>query len=123
MSRTSLAADPDINSLSGAAHRLLTVPISKEIELKRSFLAALEDADILHAIENSETFSDLLRYGLDRGLVSQKALSERLRYANSQIGRWAAGKAAPQYIIRERVLTEMREMLKASIGDPANDQN
>lgn len=117
MSRTTLAADPYSNAMSGAAHRLLTEPITKEIELKRSFLAALEHADILQAIENSATFSDLLRYGLDRGLVSQKTLSERLRYANSQIGRWAAGKAAPQFIIRERVLAEMCELLRTSIGD------
>ncbi len=121
MARATLASHSESTGLSGAAHRLLTEPINKENELKRSFLAALEDADILQAIENGDTFSDLLRYGLDRGLVSQKALSERLRYANSQIGRWAAGKATPQYIIRERVLSEMRAMLKASIGEPAND--
>ena len=121
MSQTSFAADKSFSNLSGDAHRLLNESIIKEIELKKSFLAVLEDSDILEAIENNDTFSDILRYAIGRGLVSQKALSEQLRYANSQVGRWAAGKAAPQYIIRERVIAEMSKILKASLAQAAND--
>lgn len=113
MARPSLSIDDMRSNLSGRASELLNDSIQKEIELKKSFLSILDDEAI---IENSDTFADILRYALMRGLVSQKDLAERLHYANSQVGRWAAGKAVPQYVIRERVAAEMRDMLHEALG-------
>ncbi len=119
MARPSLSTAPLASNMTGRAHELLNESISKEIELKKSFLAVLQNDGIMEAIENSDTFADLLRYALLRGLVSQKALAERLRYANSQVGRWASGKAAPQYLVRERVIDEMRKMLTETLSGQA----
>ncbi|MEM8935068.1 MAG: hypothetical protein AAGC77_01515 [Pseudomonadota bacterium] len=124
MGRPSISSVTMTTDMCDHAHKLLHNPLLKQIELTESFLTVLEDSDI---IENSATFSDILRFALSTGLIVQKTLAERLRYANSQVGRWARGEASPQVLVRDRVIEDMRDMLTESLvllrtqADSAND--
>lgn len=112
MSASSAGVVSGATAFSKEAARLLGDPISKERELLSSFLAMLKGPDIPEAIEDGATFSSILRYALDRGFVKQNLLADRIKYVNSQVGRWAAGKAAPPQIVRAAVIDTMRDLIQ-----------
>ncbi|NOX82888.1 MAG: hypothetical protein GXP06_07860 [Alphaproteobacteria bacterium] len=98
-----------------AASPLLHESIKDEIKWRRQFLSVLELPSIMDAVADEQAFSDLLHYAIENRLIRQSALAEKIKYANSQIGRWAAGKASPPLVVRRVVIEEIRGLLSESL--------
>lgn len=64
----------------------------------------------MKAIEDDNTFAATVRYALEKRIIRQTDLASRLRYVNSQVGRWAMGRAMPPVVVRERVIDILREL-------------
>lgn len=103
--------------MTDAALEILQDPLKHELDLARSFLNTLGSDVVFQGIEDRGTFASLLHFGIDRGFIRQHLLAEKIHYANSQVGRWASGKAAPPIVVRRQVITEMRHMIEDLVED------
>jgi transcriptional regulator with XRE-family HTH domain len=83
----------------------------------RSFLDFLKFVENRDEIADDATFSRILHHALTEFPISQSALSQRLGYANSQIGRWMTGRAAPHVLVRPQVIEVLAAMLEEALED------
>ena len=97
------------------AQKWLSKSIEQSLHARIAFLESIRDPEALELIGDPEAFSGMLRYAIDRGFIKQLELSKRIKYANSQVGRWAAGKAAPTMLARQGVLREVQKMIEETL--------
>ncbi len=123
MSQTLLKSPPEARPpyLDDIAVSLLDDTLLEAFNLKRSFLKTLQSEEVAEGVANPATFAGILRYVIAQGFIQQYALARRIEYANSQVGRWAANKAAPPVIVRRAVIEEIRHMLEEDLDSPKSN--
>lgn len=95
---------------------LLKDAMAADRERRVTFYDTLSDSETAAEIENEpEAFADCLEFAIATGLIEQISLAKRIGYANSQVGRWAAGKAVPPLLVRRGVIAEMILMVEETI--------